>query len=490
MQDCATLRNALRKRNDELPGVSNGMQRHENLCKPLSLNYETGAASHFNQPTAPTVLPKTGAASNIARVPFTTSRELEFFTESELTTQIGYRKGLWPIVLIKELIDNAIDACETTATGAIEIVVQLAKDSISVSDNGPGLSGKIIKGVVDYRSRISDKKHYIAPTRGQLGNALKCVVAAALVATGETSLIEIASRGRRHMIEIQLDRIAQKPKIAYTTTSEPSGVGTFLQVHWPGVASYFQSDGHDLYQFDNLDEAVDALIEDYLAFNPHASFTFNGKRRPATDPSWQKWQTDHPTSAHWYRDADLRGLIAAHITERDMPVRDFISNFAGLARNRVRADVLTAARIKGTHLSDLVRGGDVDMAAVRRLLVAMQEHSKPVQPKRLGIIGEDHLKRYFESLGANNLKYYRKAFIDNDGLPVVLEIAFATKPDAGESSRRIFGLNWSPVFKIPSGEIGEAISGCQVESDDPVILLIHAACPRFEFTDHGKGAIA
>jgi len=42
--------------------------------------HETGAASHFNQPTAPTVLPKTGAASNVARVAFTTTRELEFFT--------------------------------------------------------------------------------------------------------------------------------------------------------------------------------------------------------------------------------------------------------------------------------------------------------------------------------------------------------------------------------------------------------------------------
>jgi DNA topoisomerase VI subunit B len=452
--------------------------------------HETGDASHFNQPTAPIALPKTGAASNFARVPFTTSRELEFFTESELTTQIGYRKGLWPIVLIKELIDNAIDACETAGTGAIEIVVQLDKDSISVSDNGPGLRGKIIKGVVDYRSRISDKKHYIAPTRGQLGNALKCVVAAPFVATGNTSLIEIAARGRRYTIEIQLDRIAQRPKIACTRTSEPSGIGTILTVHWPGVASYFQSDYRDLYQFDSLYEAVAALIEDYSAFNPHVSFTFNGKRRPATDPSWRKWQTDQPTSAHWYRLEDLRGLIAAHISERDLPVRGFVSNFAGLARNRVRADVLAAAKVKGSHLSDLVRGDDVDMAAVRRLLGAMRDYSKPVQPKRLGIIGEDHLKRYFESLGANNLKYHRKAFIDNDGLPVVLEIAFATKPDAAESSRRIFGLNWSPVFKIPSGEIGEAISGCQVESDDPVILLIHVARPRFEFTDHGKGAIA
>jgi DNA topoisomerase VI subunit B len=440
------------------------------------------------QPTTKRAGAKSGT---VARVPFTTSRELEFFTEPELTTQIGYRPTLWPLVLIKELIDNAIDACETAATKSIEIGVRLDKDSITVSDNGPGITGKIVKGVLDYSVRISDKKHYVAPTRGQLGNALKCVVAAPFVATNKTSVIEIAARGRRYAIEIQADRIAQQPKIAYTTTSESTKIGTILQIHWPEVSSYFKSYFQDLYQFGDLHEAVAALLEDFSAFNPHVSFIFNGDRRAATAPDWQKWRTDQPTSAHWYRPEDLRALIAAHITERDLLVRDFVENFAGLKRTRVRSDMLTAAKIKGgSHLSDLVRGGDVDMAAVQRLLDAMQEHSKPVQPKRLGIIGEDHLKRYFDSLGANNLKYHRKAFIDADGLPIILEIAFATKPDAAESSRRIVGLNWSPVFKIPSGEIGEAISGCQVESDDPVILLIHAARPRFEFTDHGKGAIS
>ena len=58
------------------------------------------------------------------------------------------------------------------------------------------------------------------------------------------------------------------------------------------------------------------------------------------------------------------------------------------------------------------------------------------------------------------------------------------------SSRRIIGLNWSPIFKIPSGAIGEAISSCKVNSDDPVVLLVHVARPRFEFVDHGKGALA
>ena len=43
MQNRATLRNALRKRNYELPSVSNDMQSSEMLRNSLGLNYETAA---------------------------------------------------------------------------------------------------------------------------------------------------------------------------------------------------------------------------------------------------------------------------------------------------------------------------------------------------------------------------------------------------------------------------------------------------------------
>ncbi len=49
----------------------------------------------------------------IERTVFETSRDLGFFTESGLTTQIGYGPELWPIVVAKQLIDNALDACES-----------------------------------------------------------------------------------------------------------------------------------------------------------------------------------------------------------------------------------------------------------------------------------------------------------------------------------------------------------------------------------------
>jgi DNA topoisomerase VI subunit B len=64
------------------------------------------------------------AGIQLTRTAFTTNRTLEFFSESELTTQLGYGPKLWPMVLIKELVDNALDACEST-TVAPEITVTI-----------------------------------------------------------------------------------------------------------------------------------------------------------------------------------------------------------------------------------------------------------------------------------------------------------------------------------------------------------------------------
>jgi len=48
MQNHATLRNALRKRNYELPGVSNDMQSSETLRNSLGLNYKSAALNQLS----------------------------------------------------------------------------------------------------------------------------------------------------------------------------------------------------------------------------------------------------------------------------------------------------------------------------------------------------------------------------------------------------------------------------------------------------------
>ena len=46
--------------------------------------------------------------TKLQRETFVTSREMDFFSEKELTTQTGHDVSEWPLVIVKELIDNAL----------------------------------------------------------------------------------------------------------------------------------------------------------------------------------------------------------------------------------------------------------------------------------------------------------------------------------------------------------------------------------------------
>ena len=50
--------------------------------------------------------------ATLNRTTFRTSRLLDFASEKELVAQIGHATEAWPLVILKELVDNAIDACE------------------------------------------------------------------------------------------------------------------------------------------------------------------------------------------------------------------------------------------------------------------------------------------------------------------------------------------------------------------------------------------
>jgi DNA topoisomerase VI subunit B len=172
----------------------------------------------------------------LERTTFQMSRLLEFFSEKELQMQIGFPLGGWPIALLKELIDNALDACETAGM-APAIEVTLEPDALSIQDNGPGLPTATLDRSLDYLVRVSDKAHYVSPSRGQLGNALKCVWAAPSVVHGEEGAVEVTTGGVTHRIAVTLDRIAQSPVIHHTTA--PATLvksGTLVKLIWPGVA--------------------------------------------------------------------------------------------------------------------------------------------------------------------------------------------------------------------------------------------------------------
>src|SRR5271170_981340 len=130
--------------------------------------------------------------------------------ERELVNQTGHAVYEWPLVMAKQLIDNALDACEE-AEVAPEIAVIVEKDTIVVQDNAGGIDAETIESVLDYTIRVSSREAYVSPTRGAQGNALKTILAMGYVLDREivrdadaAGVTIIESRGVRHQIEFRV----------------------------------------------------------------------------------------------------------------------------------------------------------------------------------------------------------------------------------------------------------------------------------------------
>jgi hypothetical protein len=162
--------------------------------------------------------------AKLTRVAFRVSRLMEFCTRRELETQTGHPVYEWPLVAAKELIDNALDACEEAEVAPeIAIAVSKAGDKhvIVIEDNAGGLDAGIIKDVLDYTIRVSSREAYASPTRGAQGNALKTILAMGYVLgamIGESAggtIVE--SRGVRHRIEFRVDHVSNQPQVVHKT---------------------------------------------------------------------------------------------------------------------------------------------------------------------------------------------------------------------------------------------------------------------------------
>ena len=173
------------------------------------------------------------AVSTLERTTFRTSRLLEFCSRKELVAQTGHEPDAWPLVVLKELLDNALDACEEAGV-APEIVVQVEPRAITVVDNGPGIPPQTVTEILDFSSRVSSREAYVAPDRGAQGNALKTILAMPFVLDGQTGRVEIRARGRRHEIEFAVDALRQAPVIRHHHHEEQNvRKGTSITVIWP-----------------------------------------------------------------------------------------------------------------------------------------------------------------------------------------------------------------------------------------------------------------
>jgi hypothetical protein len=447
----------------------------------------------------------------LERTAFRTSRLLDFVSTKELSMQCGYGPSDWPLVAVKELIDNALDACEEHGV-APEITVTVDDGSITVCDNGPGIPPGLVDQLLDFSIRVSSREAYVAPDRGAQGNALKTIVAMPFVLDGEQGRVDIAGRGVVSEIAFCVDRVQQRPAADVTRRSCE---GSFVRVHWPTAGTSFGDDGYvwflqdAAFELDRSAVAIRRLADDFTFLNPHLTLTVDcfgeATRVEASDAGWQKWTPSSPTSPHWYEPEHLERLIGAYITHdrhnggRERTVRELVAEFKGLTSTIKQKKVLTATGLHRAPLTGLLNteGRDFDHEQVTQLLAAMRTEAKPVHPRHFGTIGRAHLERRFAGLGIQQGSFdYRKVESLEDGLPQVTEVAFAALTDESSRRRLVTGVNWSAAWINPFRQLGEVgrsldtmLTDKRFDAGQPIALLLHVAHPRVQYTDRGKSTV-
>jgi hypothetical protein len=464
--------------------------------------------------------------AKLERTTFKTSRAAQYLETRALTSMTGQAVGRFADVVAKELMDNALDACETAGVAPeVTLAVGYEDDKslyITVSDNAGGIPSDTVHAALDFNVLVSDKAAYRSPTRGAQGNALKTVFGIPY-ALGSLEPVVVEAKGTRHDVRVWKDLGGElRVQCDDTDRSEPSdAVGTAITAHVP-------MKGWDDYSYlERFDPEYWARA--FSLFNPHAEVrirrfgvgSHHGKSKgpfsedsykPTRDPAKRfKYLPSDLTSPHWYDPDTFKRLVGSYIGHalheggEDLPLGAFVRKFKGLSATR-KAKMVTAAFPDIKMLSDFEGSPE----EVHELLEVMQHHSDAPSHTTFGYVGREHFKQRFEEYYRGDLQSFRYKKITGTlptGMPYVFEFAIA-ELDSWTSGGDLFtAVNFSPTFGDPladvrfyspkivatgvEGFLEEGFAHPRTEAlDDPdppkMAVAVHVITPAPLFLDQGK----
>lgn len=416
---------------------------------------------------------------------FKISMDAAYFDVKELQKQTGQPSYKFGEVVLKELIDNALDACESAGINpVIQIGIATTEDRmrICVSDNGNGISEAVIKSILDFKTKTSDKAAYKSPTRGAQGNAFKTIIGIPHALGG--GLVTIESQELRHTIKAKATPAGTMdidPKI----TQIDARTGTAVYVDMPIMAAhpYWYArataifNPHAVVKIRTFDDMQFTMVNLENELEETAIF-YNSLSE------CQKIKPNEPTSAHWYDSSDYEKLVYLQGAQNDIELGKFVRQFRGLTSTG-KAKAITSQLKEYRLVSDIYK----DSIAIESMRIAMQNESKPVKPKALGAIGENNLLSRLDV----DRHWYKQVSGMIDNIPYVFEILIAESEGA---RGYYFGINHSVTFgdflrqsTIKAGELnGVGIYGALalIVDIDEHLVIAHLISIGLSGTDYGK----
>lgn len=456
---------------------------------------------------------------------FSTNREFDFVRLDGLRRATGRPAHEWDLYILKELVDNALDADERLwqqdpalfpdiavrmeytfipLHNARRLIVEVQNRALFPADHIPE-----IFATARYTSSKTFSKTL---TRGSLGNALKTLLGIPYAlherSTGrwepELKPMAIYLEGREYRPRYLVDRTAQTIEFTCAERTGHKTAGTTVSI------------GLDVFDQERprLMEDIRLLADQYHALNPHAAFRWEvDLEREAWTQSFEpdlRWQSKFGGLApvHWYQPGVFQDLLAVLYRQQfsddefgALPLSDVAERFAGLAPPSPAALAAIMGAIGSAHLTKR----QIEEVAGAHLYQALVKTSPTFDANALGAVGEAFVKTTLtHSLPVDGeVMYSRVVDSSEPDVPFVLELATAyLKPGV---PRQVWtGINFAPTYGDPFLRAwlrppirpDEAVLGLRgfleaygLVEDSPVLVWLHLICPNVEHNEFSKTEI-
>jgi len=450
------------------------------------------------------------------------SRKLDYLQLQWLEKTTGQSAANWDIYVLKELIDNALDADEAARIESINIKVSARyarhqeRDLFSLEidvANTAIFPLTHIEQIFDFDIYASSKSGINIPSRGKQGNALKTIIGIPYALRhfhyGDYEAVRrpivIENRQGRHTISVEIDEEINVIKLCHKkdnfTTIEDGH--NWIRV---GIDRFIQKSPREIEELFDISCAI-------ALFNPHVNFdwmivvgeekkewSFRGSK------DWPgKFSGSVPVS--WYDKGQLRPLLMSLLPSPplDKSIEEIIGFFPGFDAHGIQE---LCKRVPTNSLRELLRSSDLVDSFYQDLISAEQSIPDAVSVDDLGRLGRESMERNIEAFFGTPQQAAYKLFQIQDLLrpwcPFVLEI-FGARFDedfprtiwTGINNTRTYGDPFSRTDLLsPNSTTHAEVRGLQefiesfgVNRTTPFVIAIHLICPNIRYQDFSKTLI-
>jgi hypothetical protein len=359
-----------------------------------------------------------------------------FRSVGTLSQRAGVPQNRLRRLVLKELVDNALDAGGSAKVGSRD------ENPYYVEDNGPGIDGtpEDIARLFSINRPLVSSKLLRRPTRGAFGNGLRAVVGAVVASDGR---LQVWTRNQQLVLTPQDDG-----STAVEAFEADFSTGTRIEItlgptvpHDPRPLNWAQ----------------------WAILMARGGEGYRGKPSP--------WWYD---GDHFYELLQAGGV---------RPVRDLIANLDGCSGPKAGQ---IAEAFRNTPCNAMSRQQAVD------LLHAARDQAKKVRPERLGSVG---LLDALPSSYAVERGTFRAGGRDPKAeIPFVVEAWIDLNPDRDTAADLVFHINRSPITGQVRcwGEKGElTLYGCGLSHEidtkrGDFTIVVNVTTPYCPITTDGK----